>query len=217
LKTPPVCKCRSSYCADQSGVIHPRDEILRVVDCLGEPGEAGAFAQEFRAHRDDHMQGDARGAFALVCGLCPRNEIDEQLRLVSSHLLFEAKELLELIDEHADAFALDPFERGGDGGERRRKRIELASDVPNPLGIAGSPLQSRKFSGKVPKRPARRPHGAGKPGRTMALVLEGELGKDACAHQRGLPGTGNAMDKDETVLCKTVDDLVDHPLAPKEN
>ena len=51
----------------------------------------------------------------------------------------------------------------------------------------------------------------------MALVLEGKLGKDACAHQGGLTGTGNAVDEDETVLRKTVDDLVDHPLAPKED
>ena len=208
----------SPHRAHEPVVVHARDEILRAVDRLGEAGEAGAFAQEFRAHRDDDVEVGARRAFALVLGRGPPDEIDEQLRLVASHFLFEAEQLLELVDEHAQAFVPHAFERGGDGGERRGAGVELASDGANALDIASAPLQPRKFGSEVPKRPARGAHGAGKPRRRiMAQALERELRQDPAAHQRRLAGSRDAMDEHQRVFRQPVDDFVDHLLATEED
>ena len=50
---------RATHGAHEPVIVHARHEILRAIDGFGEAGEAGAFAEEFRAHGDDHMQVDS--------------------------------------------------------------------------------------------------------------------------------------------------------------
>ena len=153
-----------------------RGTDLGAVDRLGEAGEARAFAEELRAHGDDHVEvDDVRRGFAAFLGRGAVDEIDEQLRLVAARVLLVAEQLLELVDEDAEALAANGFERRGDRGKRRGAGVELAGDCADALGVAGAPLEPGEFGGEIPERPARRPHGASEPRRVVAAILEREL------------------------------------------
>ena len=209
---------RPSNRAHQRVVIHAGHEILRTVDRLGEAGEAGAFAEEFRAHGDDHMQVDAvRRALFRAFARRALDEIHEQLRFVATGLFLVAEQFLELVDEQAQALAPDAFERGGDRSEARRAGAETTGDGVDMLEIAGAALEPGELGGEVPQRSARGAHGAGQPGRVVAAVLERELRQDARANQRRLPRARYPVDQHQPALDEAADHLVDHLFPAEED
>ncbi len=82
--------------AQERRPFHLRQEILGLVDRLGEALEPRADAQELRAHGHDGVEPLRRVL------LQTDQNVHEQLRLVAAVLPGEAEQLLELIDQDAE-------------------------------------------------------------------------------------------------------------------
>src|SRR5271165_5854948 len=209
---------RAADRAHKRVVIHAWNEILGLVDGLGEAVEPRALAEEFRAHRDDDMH---LGRIGCRLGIHPArratNQLDEQFRLLAARLLLIAEELLELIDQDAQALAREPLERAHDRRERRPAAVEEPLNRPNAVEVVAALFQLHEFRREIPQRAVRRPHRAGEPRRAVAQMLAREFRHDARSDKARLAGTRSAVDNDEAITRESIDHIVDHALPAKED
>ena len=123
--------------AQQRRPLHLRQEILGLVDRLGEALEPRADAEELRAHGHDGVEALRR----LL--LQADQNVDEQLRLVAAVLPGEAEQLLELIDQDADVVVLAAAEQFGERGRCTPAEVQDAW-ISWTLSVVARRLSARR-------------------------------------------------------------------------
>ena len=208
----------------QPVAIHARHEILRAIDGFGESVKARAFAQEFRAHGDDDMDGGLPARSR--CGRAVVSAASTSLRTNRSTKSSASSRLVSFSKRNSSSNwstrmhrrrPFEALERTGNRGQRRPAAVELADDLADALDIVGAAIQPGEFLGQVPQWPARRPHGAGLPRRPGAQMLPRQLGQHAGAHQRRFSGAGSAVNQHQAMGGEPLDHVVDHALAAEED
>ena len=178
----------AAHGAHERVVVHARHQILGSIDGLGEPVEMRAFAEEFRAHRDDDMHfGPVRRRRAVRLPRRPTEQVDKQLGFFAACLLFVTEDLLELVDQHAHALARQALDAADHGSQARLAAVEEAVDRLDAVDIVAALFKLGEFGCEIPQRAARRPHRTSDPRGAMAKILARELGQDARADELDLP------------------------------
>jgi hypothetical protein len=148
--------------AQERRPFHLRQEILGLIDRLREPLEAGADAQELRAHGQDGIE-----ALRWVL-LQTDQKVDEQLRLVAAGLPGEAEQLLELIDQDADVVVPAAAEQLRERSWRLATMVQPAVNLVDAVRVGTGAVQFGERRDQVTYRRFARPHVAGAPPDTAA-------------------------------------------------
>ena len=199
--------------------VHPRHEILPVVDRLGQPVELGAVADEIRAHRDD----DVDRRLLLADGV--QQEFHERdgvvVRVAQLAAVLEAEELLKLVGDDEDvlvrrqprlADALDQARLAAPQRDLEEGLVGLggivlpADDVGRVerLGEVSDRIFTWTEDRDAPARPGARHHAAVK------------RGDEARADERRLAAPGRADHGEEPAAAEPRQDLVDAGFPPEE-
>jgi hypothetical protein len=204
--------------AQESEVVHSRDEILAAVDRLGEAREAGALADKIRAHGEDNEEAERR---TVKVGDRVK-DLNEEASLFAALFLAITKQLLELIDKEAEAGTFLCLKRPVDIGKSRAAKGEAI--VPSGGGLrrrAGRAGQRAERLGKgaadVAQWSTTRAGDSSLPGLDATGVVEAKPGQDRCADEGRLATAGSAVDDNEVLFRKADDYLVSYRLAAEED
>ena len=164
--------------AQQRRAFHPRQQVLGLVDCLGQALEAGAMPEELRAHGQDGVEPGRR----LL--LQADQQVDKQPRLLGTAPFGEGEQLLELVDQDADVVGFVATEEVGQHLGCTPAAIENVADVEDLIGRGLVGEQAGERPGEVAERVLARQHRAGAPARVGGGVALLQLDQDARTHDR---------------------------------
>ena len=159
-----VQRGRLTYGADEVGATHPREQVLGLVNRLGETWKAGTVAEELRAHGEDGIE-PVRWAPGQA-----KQDVGEECRLLPVGPC-EPEQLLELVEEQAEMVAGPVAEHLGQSRCRVTAPVEDAENGEDRLRIGGHAAQGGQRLGEVPERSVARHHGARSPRQARAGVI----------------------------------------------